>query len=121
VRSGKSISESPVPAGGLRGLLDLIADGTISGRIAKEVFEIMFETGKPASAIVEEKGMRQVSDEGAIMKVVIEVTAANPGQVEEYQKGNMKVLGWFVGQVMRATGGKANPGLVNDLLKKKLS
>ncbi len=120
-RSGGDILKSPVPAPALGGLLDLMADGTISGRIAKEVFEIMFETGKPASAIVEEKGLRQVSDTGAIAAAIDEVLKSNAGKVAEYRGGKDKLFGFFVGQVMRATGGKANPALVNELLKKKLS
>ncbi len=120
-RSGGDILKSPVPAPALGGLLDLMADGTISGRIAKEVFEIMFETGKPASAIVEEKGLRQVSDTGAIAAAIDEVLASNAGKVAEYRGGKDKLFGFFVGQVMRATGGKANPALVNELLKQKLS
>ena len=120
-RSGKSIADSPVSAANLAGLLALVADGTISGRLAKEVFEIMFETGKPAAEIVEEKGLRQVSDEGEIGAKIDEVLAANSAKVAEYKSGKDKLFGFFVGQVMRATGGKANPAVVNDLLKKKLS
>ena len=119
-RSGKSIAQSPVSAESLAGLLDLIADGTISGRLAKEVFEIMFETGRPAGEIVEEKGLRQVSDEGAIAAAIDKVLAENAGKVAEYKAGKDKLFGFFVGQVMKATGGKANPALVNELLKKKL-
>ena len=119
-RSGKSIAQSPVSAESLAGLLDLIADGTISGRLAKEVFEIMFETGRPAGEIVEEKGLRQVSDEGAIASAIDKVLAENAGKVAEYKSGKDKLFGFFVGQVMKATGGKANPALVNELLKKKL-
>ena len=112
--------EAPVDAAGLGGLLDLIADGTISGRIAKEVFEAMWQTGKPASQIVEEQGLEQISDSGAIEAIIDEVIAGNAGQVEQYRSGNQKVLGWFVGQIMKATGGKANPGTVNQLLRQKL-
>ena len=119
-RSGKSIAQSPVSAENLAGLLDLIADGTVSGRLAKEVFEIMFETGRPAGEIVEEKGLRQVSDEGAIAAAIDKVLAENAGKVAEYKSGKDKLFGFFVGQVMKATGGKANPALVNELLKKKL-
>ena len=119
-RSGKSIAQSPVSAESLAGLLDLIADGTISGRLAKEVFEIMFETGRPSGEIVEEKGLRQVSDEGAIASAIDKVLAENAGKVAEYKSGKDKLFGFFVGQVMKATGGKANPALVNELLKKKL-
>ncbi len=119
-RSGKSIVQSPVSAANLAGLLDLIVDGTISGRIAKEVFEIMFDTGRAAGEIVEEKGLRQVSDEGAIAAAIDTVLAANAGKVAEYKGGKDKLFGFFVGQVMKATGGKANPALVNELLKKKI-
>jgi aspartyl-tRNA(Asn)/glutamyl-tRNA(Gln) amidotransferase subunit B len=119
-RSGKSIVDSPVSAADLAGLVGLISDGTISGRIAKEVFEIMFETGRPAAAIVEEKGLRQVSDEGAIAAAVDQVLAGNADKLAEYKAGKDKLFGFFVGQVMKATGGKANPALVNELLKKKI-
>ena len=118
---GKTIETSPVSADALGGLVDLIANNTISGRIAKEVFEIMLETGKPAAQIVEEKGLRQVTDTGAIEKSIDEILAANPDKVAEYKSGKDKLFGFFVGQVMKATGGKANPAMLNDLLKKKLS
>lgn len=98
----------------------LIEDNTISGRIAKDVFEIMFETGKDAGAIVEEKGLKQVSDTGEIEKIIDDIIAANPNQLEQYRAGKDKLLGFFVGQVMKATQGKANPGVVNKLLKPKL-
>lgn len=119
-KAGKSISESPVSAAQGADLLALIEDGTISGRIAKDVFEIMFETGKDAGTIVEEKGLKQVSDTGEIEKIIDEIIAANPGQLEQYRAGKDKLLGFFVGQVMKATQGKANPGVVNKLLKPKL-
>ena len=119
-KAGKSVTESPVSASQGADLLALIEDGTISGRIAKDVFEIMFETGKDADVIVEEKGLKQVSDTGEIEKIIDEVIAANPGQLEQYRAGKDKLIGFFVGQVMKATGGKANPGLVNQLLKPKL-
>ena len=119
-KAGLGITESPVGPDKLGGLLDLIADGTISGRIAKDVFEIMFETGKDAEAIVEEKGLKQVSDTGAIAGIVDEVLAANADKVAEYKSGKDKLFGFFVGQVMKATQGKANPQAVNDILKEKL-
>jgi aspartyl-tRNA(Asn)/glutamyl-tRNA(Gln) amidotransferase subunit B len=119
-RQNKAIQDSPVSAKALGGLVDLISDGTISGRIAKEVFEAMVETGKEAAAIVEEKGLRQVSDTGAIEKAIDEVMARNQDKVAEYRSGKEKLFGFFVGQTMKATGGKANPGVVNELLKKKL-
>ena len=119
-KAGLGITESPVGPDKLGGLLDLIADGTISGRIAKDVFEIMFETGKDAAAIVEEKGLKQVSDTGAIAGIVDEVLTANADKVAEYKSGKDKLFGFFVGQVMKATQGKANPKAVNDILKEKL-
>ncbi|HTO84755.1 MAG TPA: Asp-tRNA(Asn)/Glu-tRNA(Gln) amidotransferase subunit GatB [Methylomirabilota bacterium] len=119
-KAGKSIAESPVSASALGGLVDLIADNTISGRIAKDVFAEMFATGKPAAAIVEEKGLRQVTDTGAIEAKIAEIMAANADKVAEYRAGKEKLFGFFVGQVMRAMAGKANPALLNDLLKKKL-
>jgi len=119
-RSGATLQDAPVDARKLGGLLDLIADGTISGRIAKEVFEAMWESGQEAGAIVEAKGLKQISDSSEIEKLVDEIVAGNPGQVEQFKGGNEKILGWFVGQVMKATQGKANPGLVNQVLRKKL-
>jgi aspartyl-tRNA(Asn)/glutamyl-tRNA(Gln) amidotransferase subunit B len=119
-RSGTEIADSPVSSGALGGLLDLIADGSISGRIAKDVFVEMFDSGRTAADIIAEKGLKQVSDTGAIEAIVDEIVAANPGQVAQYAGGNQKVIGWFVGQVMKATKGQANPGVVNEVLKKKL-
>jgi len=119
--SGRTIAESPISAAQLGGLLDLIADGTISGRIAKDVFALMFETSRDAAAIVEEKGLRQVKDTGAIEAAVAKVIADNPKQVEQFRAGNEKVIGWLVGQVMKATQGKANPQLANEVLRKQLS
>ncbi|EKV32678.1 Aspartyl-tRNA(Asn) amidotransferase subunit B [Caenispirillum salinarum AK4] len=117
---GKDIGESPVSAKQLGQLIDLISDGTLSGRLAKEVFEIMIETGDDPAKIVDERGMKQVTDTGAIEKAVDEVIAANPDKVAEVQGGKEKLLGWFTGQVMKATQGKANPQAVNDVLKKKI-
>lgn len=117
---GIEIENSPVSASMLAGLLSLISDNTISGKIAKDVLDIMFETGKEASVIVEEKGLKQVTDTGAIEKVIDEVLAANPDKVAEYKGGKDKLFGFFVGQVMKASGGKANPAVLNDLLKQKL-
>ena len=119
-KAGKDIAESPVTAEALGGLLDLLADATISGRIAKEVFDEMFETGKSGAAIVEAKGLKQITDAGAIEAAIDQVIAENPGQVEKYRSGKQGVVGWLVGQVMKATQGKANPKLVNELLRKKL-
>ena len=92
-----------------------------SGRIAKEVFDAMWESGKSAAAIVADKGLKQISDTGAIEAIVAQVIADNPGQAEQFRSGNEKILGWFVGQVMKASQGKANPGLVNQILRAKLS
>ena len=105
----------------LGALIDLIADGTISGRLAKDVFAEMVATGADPAAIVEEKGLRQVTDEGAIAAAIDAVLAAQADKVAEYRAGRDKLYGFFVGQVMRATQGKANPALVNELLKKKLA
>ena len=118
--AGKTIVQSPVSAEALGGLIDLIADGTISGRIAKEVFEAMFKTGREAAEIVEEKGLKQVSDAGAIAAVVDRVIAEQAGKVAEYKAGKEKLFGFFVGQVMKATQGKANPKMVNEALRRKL-
>src|SRR6201988_3933620 len=120
-KAGKSITESPVSASALGGLVDLIADNTISGRIAKDVFAEMFATGKGAAAIVEEKGLRQVTDTGAIEAKIAEILAKNADKVAEYRSGKDKLFGFFVGQVMKATGGKANPALLNERLKAKLA
>jgi aspartyl-tRNA(Asn)/glutamyl-tRNA(Gln) amidotransferase subunit B len=118
---GLSITESPVSAANLGKLVDLIADNTISGRIAKDVFEIMVETGGDPATIVEEKGLKQITDTGFIEGIVDRIIAENPGQVAQYAGGaNPKVIGWFVGQVMKQSQGKANPGQVNELLKQKL-
>lgn len=102
-------------------MVDLINDNTISGRIAKDVFQFMAEEGKDPDTIIEEKGLKQVTDTSAIEKIIDEVMAANPDKVAEYRGGKDKLIGWFVGQTMRASQGKANPGMLNDLLKKKLT
>ena len=120
-KMGVELSDSPITAQKLSGLLKLISDNTISGKIAKDVLDFMFETGKDASTIVEEKGLKQVTDTGAIEKVIDEVIAANADKLAEYRSGKDKLFGFFVGQVMKASGGKANPAMLNDLLKKKLS
>ncbi len=117
---GCSISDSTISASNLAELLELIDDQTISGKIAKSVFEEMYETGKRASTIVEEKGLKQVTDADFLEKVVSEVIKENPKEVEKYLKGAEKVIGFFVGQVMKKTQGKANPRLVNELLRNKL-
>jgi aspartyl-tRNA(Asn)/glutamyl-tRNA(Gln) amidotransferase subunit B len=120
-RLGLAIERSPVAAEALGELLDLISDGTISGRLAKDVFAAMLEEAKRPAAIVEERGLRQVTDAGAIAQAVDAVVAANAEKVAEYRAGKDKLFGFFVGQVMKSTGGKANPAVVNDLLRKKLA
>ncbi len=120
-RTGHTIDNPPVSAADLGALIDLIADNTISGRIAKEVFELMVETGKAPAVIVEEKGLRQVTDTGAIEAAIDDVLAKNADKVAEYKSGKDKLFGFFVGQTMKASGGKANPAAVNELLKKKLA
>ena len=118
--AGLDIFASPVSAAQLGGLVDRVADNTLSRRIAKEVFEIMFESGQDADAIIEERGLKQVSDSGAIDAVVDQTIADNPDKVAEYKGGKDKLIGWFVGQVMKASQGKANPQMANEALKKKL-
>jgi aspartyl-tRNA(Asn)/glutamyl-tRNA(Gln) amidotransferase subunit B len=120
-RLGRDIATSPVSAKQLAGLLDLIENDTISGRIAKDVFGFMVETGKDAAAIVEERGLRQVTDTGAIEAAIDRVIAENAAKVAEYRGGKQALFGWFVGQVMKSTGGKANPAAVNEVLRKKLA
>jgi aspartyl-tRNA(Asn)/glutamyl-tRNA(Gln) amidotransferase subunit B len=119
-KNDKTIEDSPVSAAQLGELMNLITDGTISGKIAKDVFAEMFETGRDPSAIVEEKGLKQVTDTGEIEKIVDEVLKENPDNVAAYKAGKDKLFGFFVGQVMKKSAGKANPGMVNALLKKKL-
>lgn len=119
-KMGMDIENSPISAAKLAGLITLIADNTISGKIAKDILDIMFDTGKEAAEIVEEKGLKQVSDSSAIEKIIDEVIAANADKVAEYKSGKDKLFGFFVGQVMKLSGGKVNPQLANDLLKKKL-
>ena len=118
--TGRAIDDPPVTAAHLGELVDLITDGTLSGRLAKEVFALMVETGKGPAALVEEKGLKQVTDTGAIEAAIAAVMEANPDKVAEIKAGKDKLIGWFVGQVMKATQGKANPGMLNDLLAKKL-
>jgi aspartyl-tRNA(Asn)/glutamyl-tRNA(Gln) amidotransferase subunit B len=120
-KDGKTLSESPVTAAQLGGLIALIKDNTISGKIAKDVFADMMATGKDAAKIVDEKGLKQVTDSGAIEKIVDEVIAENPDNVAAYKGGKDKLFGFFVGQVLKKSGGKANPDMVNELLKKKLN
>jgi aspartyl-tRNA(Asn)/glutamyl-tRNA(Gln) amidotransferase subunit B len=120
-RLGVGIEASPVSAESLGEMIDLIADGTISGRLAKDVFAAMVETGKGAAAIVEERGLRQVTDAGAIDSAIDAVMAGNADKVAEYRSGKDKLFGFFVGQVMKAMAGKGNPALVNDVLRARLS
>jgi len=120
-RLGIGIEQSLVSPVQLGMLIDLITDGTISGRLAKDVFAEMVASGADPAAIVERKGLRQVTDAGAIAAAIDTVLAANADKLAEYRAGRDKLYGFFVGQVMRATQGKANPALVNDLLKKKLA
>ena len=120
-RLGKGIEESPVTPGQAAELLALVADGTLSGSLAKQVFEVMLETGDAPGKIVEERGLKQTSDTGAIEAVIAEVLAKNPNQLEQYRGGKDALFGFFVGQTMKAMQGKANPAVVNELLKKALA
>jgi aspartyl-tRNA(Asn)/glutamyl-tRNA(Gln) amidotransferase subunit B len=120
-REGVEIGQSRIEAKRLAGLLARIADETISGKIAKDVFEEMWAESKDADAIIEAKGLRQITDSGAIEKTIDEVMAANPKQLADYRSGKDKLFGFFVGQVMKVTGGKANPAQVNELLKRRLA
>jgi aspartyl-tRNA(Asn)/glutamyl-tRNA(Gln) amidotransferase subunit B len=104
----------------LSALLRRIVDATISGKIAKDVFEVMWSDGRAADEIIESQGLKQITDSGAIDSVIEAVMAANPQQLADYRAGKDKLFGFFVGQVMKATGGKANPAQLNDLLKVKL-
>jgi len=120
-RDNLEIGESRISAEALAALLKRIVDATISGKIAKEVFESMWSDGKSADVIIEERGLEQITDSSAIERVIDEVMAANPKQLADYRSGKDKLFGFFVGQVMKATGGKANPAQLNDLLKTKLA
>jgi aspartyl-tRNA(Asn)/glutamyl-tRNA(Gln) amidotransferase subunit B len=116
-----AIEKSPISAANVAELVGLIENNTISGKIAKDVFDIMFETGGSPAKIVEEKGLKQVTDTGAIEKAIDDVLAANASKVAEYKGGQEKLFGFFVGQVMKAMQGKGNPQIINDLLKQKLN
>lgn len=123
LRELKTLEEgvaNPIKAEQLGALIALIEKGTISGKIAKKVFALMFASGKDPAVIIEEEGLVQITDEGALEKVVAEILAAHPEQIAEYRGGKTKVLGFFVGKVMAATRGKGNPGIVNELLRKHL-
>jgi aspartyl-tRNA(Asn)/glutamyl-tRNA(Gln) amidotransferase subunit B len=117
----KNIEESPVSAVQLAGLVNLIHNNTISGKIAKEVLDLMIETGRDAAQIVEEQGLQQVTDTGAIEATIAEIINANPDKVAQYRSGKDKLFGFFVGQAMKATEGKANPQMLNELLSKHLN
>jgi aspartyl-tRNA(Asn)/glutamyl-tRNA(Gln) amidotransferase subunit B len=117
----RDITDCPITPQALAELIGLIDGGTISGKIAKEVIDEMYKTGKSAGTIIAEKGLVQITDEGALVQAIREVIAANPKQLEQYRSGRDKVFGFFVGQVMKATQGKANPQMINDLLKKMLA
>jgi aspartyl-tRNA(Asn)/glutamyl-tRNA(Gln) amidotransferase subunit B len=118
--AGKEITESPVSSAHLGELLKLVAGGEISNKLAKDIFEKMFVSGEAAPVIIEREGLKQISDTGALEKIVDDVIAANPKQLEQYRAGKTTVMGFFVGQIMKATKGQANPAAVNELLKKKL-
>ena len=118
-KEGKDITASPVSEAQLGAILDLMAEGAISGKIAKDVFEIVWTEGGDPRAIVETRGMKQVTDLSALEKLVDDIIAKNPDKIAD-AKTNPKAIGWFVGQVMKASGGKANPQAVNDLLKKRI-
>jgi len=118
--AGKTVDESPVSATDLGELVKLIGDGTLSGKLGKDVFSKMFDSGRTASAIIEAEGLKQISDTGELEKLIDEVIAVNQKQVETYRSGKTGVLGFFVGQIMKATRGQANPKVVNELLTKKL-
>jgi aspartyl-tRNA(Asn)/glutamyl-tRNA(Gln) amidotransferase subunit B len=119
-KAGLEIDQSPVQPERLAGLVQRIADDTISGKIAKQVFEALWESGDTADAIIEKQGLKQITDTGAIEAIIDQIIAANPDQVAGYKAGKEKLFGFFVGQAMKATGGKANPAQLNELLKKKL-
>ena len=119
-KSDLEVKDSPVSAAQLGQLLDRISDNTISGKIAKDVFDAMWNGDGDADSIIEEKGLKQITDTGEIDAMIDEVIAANPKQLEEYRGGKEKLLGFFVGQVMKASKGKANPAQLNQLLKDKL-
>lgn len=119
-KAGIELQASPVSVEQLSGLLRRVADNTVSGKIAKQVFELLWEEGGDADSIIDAKGLKQISDSGAIETIIDEIIADNPTQVEQYRAGKTKLMGFFVGQVMKQTQGKANPGEVNKLLKPKL-
>jgi aspartyl-tRNA(Asn)/glutamyl-tRNA(Gln) amidotransferase subunit B len=119
-RDGRDVTDSPVSAADLGGLLQRIEDGTVSGKLAKQVFEAMWNGAGSADEVIEQQGLKQISDASAIEGIIAEVLANSPKQIEQYRNGQTKLLGYFVGQVMKATQGKANPQQVNELLRKRL-
>jgi aspartyl-tRNA(Asn)/glutamyl-tRNA(Gln) amidotransferase subunit B len=119
-REGLEIGATRVAADRLAGLLSRILDDTVSGKLAKDVFDSMWSDGAGADEVIEAKGLKQITNTAAIERVIDEVMVANPKQLADYRSGKDKLFGFFVGQVMKATGGKANPGQVNELLKRKL-
>tara|TARA_A100001011_G_C13994243_1_gene708562 strand:- start:124 stop:774 length:651 start_codon:yes stop_codon:yes gene_type:complete len=118
--SNKHISESPVNSESLGKLLDLINNGTISNKVAKDVFEEMFESKKSAESIVEEKGLKQISNQDELKDIIKSILEKNPQQKKQFLEGNMKIMGWFIGQVMKETRGQANPTKVNQIIKEIL-
>jgi aspartyl-tRNA(Asn)/glutamyl-tRNA(Gln) amidotransferase subunit B len=118
--ANKEITESPIAANDLANLLDIISRGSVSGKMGKDILVQMFTTGKTASQIISEQSLEQINDADRIAGIVREIMAANPKQLEQYRKGKTATLGWFVGQVMKATHGQANPQLVQEVLKKEL-
>ncbi len=120
-RDGIEVERSRLTPEHLAGLLQLMDDGTISGSMAKMVFDAMYESGKAAAEVVQEKGLRQISDEDALITAIDQVLANNPKEVDEFRSGKDKLLGFFMGQVMKITQGKANPQAVNKLLREKLA
>jgi len=116
----RDIRDCPISPASLAEMIQLIEDGTISGKMAKDVVEEMYKTGKPPRTVIEEKGLVQITDEGALAAVVARIMEANPTQLAQFRSGKEKLFGFFVGQVMKATEGKANPQLINELLKKML-
>ena len=117
----RDIRQCPITAKSLADMIRLIEEGTISGKMAKEIVEDMYKTGKSPQTIIEEKGLVQITDEGELIKTITSIIEANPGQLADYRGGKEKLFGFFVGQAMKATKGKANPQLVNELLKKMLA
>jgi len=117
---GKEITQSPIGPTDLAGLIKLLEEGSISGKMAKDIFAEMFATGKSANAVVEEKGLKQVSDAGELEAVLRKIFAENPKQVEQFKAGKDKLIGFFVGQAMKETKGQANPQVINELVVKLL-